>query len=315
MLRIVVFGLVALCSLTANAATWYVFANGYTDNSIYFFDRDTVTKHGDDVTIWEKYVRDADKPEADGSISTALKVNYSCGKRTSQIQTYTAYDLKGDFIRSSSIQFKAVDVIPDSVGEAILKVVCIKNFPKSKVNVDYFSVKDNDIFSHTKNYFAKVKASTADIEPHNATWYYFVNGISDTAVFFFEYNSIEKQGNAVTLLEKFIRDSEKAEPNEINSMTQKITYFCDKRTSRTLARSSYNKKGELVFTSTDESEETVVKSNTLAESMLTAVCSADFPQAEGSDLYKPIAADSDVYAAAHRYFDYLKAAKDDPAPK
>ena len=305
-----------ICSSVANAANWYMFSSNYSNDSLFFFDHDTVTRHGDEVTLWEKYVRDLDKPDTDGSYSTAMKVTYSCSKRTSRHHTYSTYDKNGDFIRSSQFPGEVTDIVPDSVGEGLLKVVCGKNFPREKAKGDYFPVKYNDIFAFAKTYFSKLKASKFDLVSKSAKWYFLVNGSTDSSALFFDYNSIEKQGDTITLLllGKRVLDLDKPDTDDIYAVAMKTTCFCSKRTSQILASSIYDKNGDFIRTFTDLTNVVPIKGNAMAEGILNVLCGEDFPQPNGSEAYKPVD-DNDPSAAAKRYFDYLKAAKNDSAPK
>ena len=132
------------------ASTWNTFAKAFNaDIALFFFDADTVTKQGDTVTLWIKYVNTR-KPENDGSWSTARKYSFSCAKRTAQAFTASVYDKDGKFLRSSSIVSEIRDVEPDSILEEIQKTACASDFPRNKSKVQYYPVLDNNVFEHTR---------------------------------------------------------------------------------------------------------------------------------------------------------------------
>lgn len=137
-------------SLNASASTWNVVS--INDDALYFFDADTVEKTRDkNVLVWVKLVRTT-KADADGSWADALRWKFNCPKRTIQTLAWSSYDRDGTFIRSSQATGKESEVIPDSVGETILKVACDPSFPNDKSEKYYFKVKNNDIFQATRNY-------------------------------------------------------------------------------------------------------------------------------------------------------------------
>lgn len=149
----------------SNAATWYTFNNVLTDTKVYFFDMDTIQRQGDTVTIWIKYVTDPAVPDTDGSFATASKWSYLCGKRTAQILTSVTYDKAGKFIKTFPNPSLIMDIIPDSVGEAVLKTVCASDFPKNKSQDFYFLADGNDVFRHTARFFDQERAKNSDPAP------------------------------------------------------------------------------------------------------------------------------------------------------
>ncbi|NTV69880.1 MAG: hypothetical protein HGA71_07015 [Azonexaceae bacterium] len=164
--KFLIFGVMACMAGASQAATWNVFQRAWNSSSVYFFDADTVQKQGDTVTIWVKYVRDSSlAPESDGSYATAYRALYNCGKRNSQVLSSSIYDAKGQFIRSFNRASEVEPVVPDTIGEEILKAICVKDFPNSKTDKDYFKVKNNDIFSHASGFFEYYKNQRVDQAP------------------------------------------------------------------------------------------------------------------------------------------------------
>lgn len=151
------------CVSGAQAASWYMFNNHYTDTSFFYFDHDTVTKQGSTVTIWVKSVNDQNFPNSDGSLSAAIKDSYDCAKRTVRTLTATTYGKNAQFIRTNSNPGKAEDVIPGSIGEGLLKTVCAPDFPKNKSGDFYFGpIVNNNIFEHAAAYSEYLRAKKAN---------------------------------------------------------------------------------------------------------------------------------------------------------
>ena len=156
--------LLGVWCIAADAATWYYFNGSATQSAVYFFDKDTVTRQGDGVTLWVKYVRDMAGPsDREGSYSTTYRVTYSCSRRTSRITTVSAYDKLGVFLRTTG-PFVEDDVVPESIGEAVLTVACSKNFPNAPSDSTYQAIAV-DVFQYAKNYFDYKRAAAADPAP------------------------------------------------------------------------------------------------------------------------------------------------------
>ena len=153
-----ILGLLPAFTITyANASSWNTFARAYNDEALFFFDADTVDKQGDTTTLWVKSVK-TKAPDSDGSWSTAYRYVIVCSKRTAQPTSVSLYDREGKFMRAFPKAGAAMDILPDSILEGIHKTVCTTDFPRSKSREQYFPVRDNDIFLHTKNYMDYVES-------------------------------------------------------------------------------------------------------------------------------------------------------------
>ena len=142
----------SLASSPAVASTWNTFVEAYNaETALFFFDADTVTKQGDTVTLWVKYVN-TKKADADGSWATASRYVLTCSKRTAQVLTSSLYDKDGKFMRSFPNPGQSQDIVPDSILEGVHKAACTPDFPRNKSGNLYFPVKDNDIFQHTRSF-------------------------------------------------------------------------------------------------------------------------------------------------------------------
>ena len=158
MFRIVMLAAMSLCSVTAQAASWKLF-NSYTETVVYFFDSDTIVKNGDTVTLWYKLVQEENTPASDGSYSAVQRGVYNCKKRTAQALTTSTFDKSHQYIRTYP-SGRAEDVIPDSMGEVILKEVCAGNFPKNYNRID-----NNDVYTTANYVFTYMKNAKKNPAP------------------------------------------------------------------------------------------------------------------------------------------------------
>ncbi len=274
-----------------------------------YFDADTIVKKGETVTIWLKFVNNESTPNADGSYSTAQKVVYFCKKRTSQALTSSTYSKSHEFLRTYSNPSKVEnDIIPDSIGEAILKEVCKVDFPKGATPVI-----NNDIYTAATNYFDYVKVIKNNPTPFVANWFIFNAVGNGSILYFFDPETVVKNGDSITIWLKYVNEEKSPDTDGSYSTAQKEEFVCSKKTNQVLLSSTYNKNQQLVLTSTKNGPILDIQPNSMASEMIKIICSPDFPQNKKSDLYFPIEG-GDIYAYAKKYFDYIKAKKSDPAP-
>jgi len=161
----IALAIACLCMAPVYAADWQIFATTNTDKAYFFFDRETVTKEGNTVTVWIKWVKDRSNV-IEGSFSRASKEVFICSKRTSQTMVSASYDKDGKFIRAYPIPEAVEDIVPGSVYAAILKVVCAPDFPKQKSGEFYFPATNNDVFKHTADLFELQRAQNIDPAPN-----------------------------------------------------------------------------------------------------------------------------------------------------
>ena len=130
----------------AEASSWNYPSIG-TDDSLYFFDADTVEKTRDkNVLVWVKQVNKV-KADSDGTWSMASRWKINCIKKTIQKLSWSVYDIDGKFIKSNSTPGQEAGVVPDSIGESFLKIACDPSFPNDKSEKIYFKVKDVLLFT------------------------------------------------------------------------------------------------------------------------------------------------------------------------
>lgn len=145
-----IFGSVSV--ITASAANWYGFTGTGTNESFYFFDKDTIIKRPGTITIWIKSVDDINKNNANGGYSYSSRYIYDCKKRTSQNLTLVKYGKNQEHMATYNRDAPPAEVIPGSVGEGLWKIVCASDFPNDK-SEDYIKIKDNDIYSASQKAF------------------------------------------------------------------------------------------------------------------------------------------------------------------
>ena len=145
-------GILVLATAQVEAATWNTFSQAYNEESLFFFDADTVIKAGDTTTVWIKYVK-THAPDDDGSWSTAQRTVVNCKKHTTQTVAVSLYAKDQKFMRSANGVSKETEPAPESILEELVKAVCTPDFPKSTAKKNYFPVANNDIYTHTASYY------------------------------------------------------------------------------------------------------------------------------------------------------------------
>ena len=155
-----VFGaiLATLISGAASASSWH-FAWVGNKETTYYYDAESIERSKDTITVWVKTVQ-VNRADTDGSWASALRWRFNCSKRTIQSLAVSLYDKDGKFLRSSNNPGAEDAAIPDSTGEAMLKIACKPNFPNDKSGNDYFKLENNDVFQATRNYADMISSQT-----------------------------------------------------------------------------------------------------------------------------------------------------------
>jgi len=303
----------ALCSVTAHAGTWYAFSDIDVNDTVFFFDSETVARQGDSVTFWAMGIREANSPNPDGSYSTAVKWVYSCSKRTAQELTVSAYGKTGQFIRADANPSRERDVIPGTVDETILETVCASDFPQDRSGKHYFRIKGNDIYRAAKDVFDSKNAQNIDPAPR-ATWYVFTN-ISDPRVLvFFDLDTVVKNSGSVTIWQKTVYEPNSPDQEGSRSIAQKVVYSCSDRTTQVLKASLYDESGQFVRAVTTSGSAEEIVPDTSAEAVLETVCRSDFPESASMGSYVAVK-DNNIYAFAKAFFDFVATKRNEPAPQ
>ena len=156
--------LLACCGVVS-ASTWNYFLAAGNNSSRWYFDADTVSRVGDLVTVWVKYVNEPAMPDADGSYSTASRTVYDCSNKSSQILATVVYDREGKFMKTFPHPGEVRAIGAGSVAEAIHRIACAPNFPRASGGAGYQPVQNNDIYRHAADYWERQKLVNVDIAP------------------------------------------------------------------------------------------------------------------------------------------------------
>jgi len=132
------------------------------DETLYFFDADTVEKSPGAVLVWVKTVQTR-QPDKNGSWATAQRWRINCSGRTIQGLSWSTYNNDGEFINSNNKPSSPSPVAPESAGEAVLKIACSTNFPR-EADKGYFKLDPNDVFKVRDNW-VRYKDSQVDTAP------------------------------------------------------------------------------------------------------------------------------------------------------
>jgi len=306
---------ILLAATSSTAATWNVFHKAYNDELMFFFDADTVVKKGDTVTMWTKSVNNDKHPDEDGSYARAEKSEYSCKKRTRRVLTISTYDKEGKFISSYEPSGKTNDIIPDSLGEDLLKASCTSDFPRSKSKDLYSTVEGNNIFKYASNYYKSQAAIKTDLAPTSvATWYVFNHAVNDYKVYFFDINTITTTGNNVSVWVKYVNNVKHPDNDGSYSTATKIEFDCSKNTVQYLNSSIYNKEAKFIRAYIKPEDTVKVEPNSINEAMSKAVCSQDFAKSSSREEYFSVEG-NDIYELAANYYKSQEAKLIDEAPK
>lgn len=130
-------------SASAYASSWHLILSS-NDETVRFFDAESVEKTREGVTVWLKIVR-LNGADAQGAWSNAIRWRVDCAKKTIQTLALSDYDEKGNFIKSYEGRSNAKPIVPDSVGDTISKIACKSDFPKNTSETDYIKVENNDV--------------------------------------------------------------------------------------------------------------------------------------------------------------------------
>ena len=145
-----------------------------------------------------------------------------------------------------------------------------------------------------------------------STWNIVIGGWTEHQVFFFDADSVVKQGEFVTVWLKYVKTGE---PDKDGSWSSALRtkYDCSKLTMQTLSVSAYDKTGKFVEQYPDADKVREIVPDSLGAKLLVVVCAKDFPNDVSGNIYSEIR-NNDVYAYTKGLLEYL-ASKRDLAPK
>ena len=144
-------------------------------------------------------------------------------------------------------------------------------------------------------------------------WYTFSEAIATNALYFFDLDTVIKQGRSVTIWSKYVNDRQKPDSDGSYATAQKITFTCDKRTTQVFTTVIYDINGKFIKTFPNPTAVQDVKPGSVIEEMVKAVCAPDFPKNTSGELYFQVTG-GDIFTHAANYFDAKRAQTTDPAP-
>lgn len=135
-----------------------------------------------------------------------------------------------------------------------------------------------------------------------ATWNMFKNAWNSEKVFFFDADTVEKQGDAVTVWVKYVRNT--ALPPEYDggyARASRVLYRCATRGARTLSYSVYNRNGQFM-SSIDLPVGFVNFPVYIGAEIFRVVCAKEFPNSKaGIDYFEIV--DNDIFRHAAIFFE------------
>lgn len=113
--------LIAIIPLGAQTHVWRLGTTA-TDGTQVYYDASTVTKLADTVSVWEKYVHNA---KASNERTEMVRSEYNCKSKFARQVFSTIYDGVGNAISTSNRATQWSPVVPDSIGEKLLRIQCV----------------------------------------------------------------------------------------------------------------------------------------------------------------------------------------------
>ncbi|HKB59068.1 MAG TPA: surface-adhesin E family protein [Gallionellaceae bacterium] len=295
MIRAAVFSLMMMCYLSTQAADWYFFPTVQSSHEVYFFDRDSVVKHGSTVTVWDKSVHDESYPADNGVHSLTARDRFQCRDRTLQSLSWVTYNKSGEVLFSMTTPQAASQIVPGTIGESMLSVVCSKKFPNVKGGALYNPVNGNDVDAAAETYFADEASKKIDAAPADPDWYFLPRYMTEhNTALFIDANSVKKGEDGVLVWSLLVF---KEQSPDMSAVGQWDRYSCPNFTLRDTRATFYGGRGKFLFTTIDHRGEVPILPGSVSESIEEIVCSTDFPKPGHADAYVHIDK-NDPYAFA-----------------
>ena len=116
-------GLALMPIAPAFAVNW-IYVDADADNTVVYYDADTIQRSGDQVLVWVRYDHSRDKTEK--ARETKVRAIYDCAARTFISRAAITYFPNGnvDTFEVPSYQQRSFSVVPGSIAEALLEAVC-----------------------------------------------------------------------------------------------------------------------------------------------------------------------------------------------
>ena len=133
------FYLTLITPVLGYASDWY-FINDRNPEGVTYFDKESLSISNGEITLWLQKVKMDNKN--DDAYSSKQKTKIVCKSKTIQRVNLVNYNSKGIVTYSSSNIGRVRDVVPDSIGDFLIRIVCGKNFPNEKDSDSYFPVEN-----------------------------------------------------------------------------------------------------------------------------------------------------------------------------
>lgn len=116
-------GATALICGSAAVAEDLQFYASTNSGSLYFYDKDTIKRTGNFLTVWVFIDRSKDKTET--ARSERQKYRIDCSQEEVGLMAYYEYDPQGNVLKSNQVNYPSmVNPAPQSIGEALWQGVC-----------------------------------------------------------------------------------------------------------------------------------------------------------------------------------------------
>ncbi len=145
------------------------------------------------------------------------------------------------------------------------------------------------------------------------TWYSFARSFSDTALYFFDVDSVGRQGDTVTVWIKYVGDPISPDVDGSYATAQRFSFECGKHTLHALSTITYDKGGKPIRTHPDTGRAQNVAAGSIGDSLFKAACTADFPKNPSHELYFPVLG-NDVFRYTESYFEHMRRSETDHSP-
>ena len=151
-------------------------------------------------------------------------------------------------------------------------------------------------------------------EARAATWYTFNKNHTDSSLYFFDLDTVVKQGDTTAIWVKVVDDPISPGDGGIFATAIKYNYVCSKRSIQVLTSANYDKTGKFVRSFPDLGKISYAIPGSIGEGMLKTVCASDFPKNKSRDFYFQVEG-NDIFKHTANYFEHQRAINTDPAPK
>ncbi len=107
----------------AYAVNW-IYVDADADNTVLYYDADTIQRSGDQVLVWVRYDHSRNKTEK--ARETKVRAIYDCAARTFISRAVIRYFPNGNVepFEVPSYQQRPFSVVPGSIAETLLEAVC-----------------------------------------------------------------------------------------------------------------------------------------------------------------------------------------------